>query len=129
MDAEVVTASTRSSPRPAARVRSSASGRRVSMASAPTSTGWPATEATRSLPPTCGVASSTVTAAAGARWQTDQAAARPAMPPPTTTTSTSVGQLLDQRDDSGQHIGIGLGQYPVAEIENVPAGAAPFGHN
>ena len=108
MDADVVTASTSSSPSPAARARSSASGRRVSTASAPTSTGWPATEATRSLPPTCGVASSTVTAAAELRSQTAQAAARPAMPAPTTTTCTSVRQLLDERDHSGENVGIGL---------------------
>ena len=85
-------ASIRSSPRPAARARSSRlgpPGQHRLGADVDRADRRPS--ATRSLPPTCGVASSTVTAAAGSTWPTAQAAASPEMPPPTTTTSTSVG--------------------------------------
>ena len=85
-DALVVSGWVRSLPRPTARVRSTASGRRFSMASAPSSTGTPATSDTLSLPPIRGEPSSTVTLVRGdwrLRWY---AAASPLMPPPTTTT-------------------------------------------
>ena len=62
------------------------SGRRLSIASAPTSTTTPPTSARRSLPPGSGAASSTVTS--WPSWRRTWAAVRPASPPPTTSTRT-----------------------------------------
>ena len=85
--ADVVAASSRSSPRPTARARSTASGRRSSSDSAPSSTGTPATSLTRSFPPTWSAASSTVTRSPGGpSRRRNHAAASPEIPPPTTTT-------------------------------------------
>ncbi len=84
--AETVAGCTSRSPSPASRARSTASGRRFSIASAPTSTTTPPTSASSSLPPTCAVDSSTVTSTWGALRRTAAPAASPAMPPPTTTT-------------------------------------------
>ena len=78
---EMVAGCTRS--RPSERARSTASGRRLSIASAPTSTVTPATSARRSLPPTTGEPSSTSTSSPAAA--SSRAAASPAMPAPTTT--------------------------------------------
>ena len=50
---------------PSSRARSTPSGRRLSIASAPTSTVTPATSASRSLPPTCGDPSSSSTSRSG----------------------------------------------------------------
>jgi hypothetical protein len=81
--AAVVVGAMRSPASPAASSSSRPSGRTVSRASAPTSTGCPASSPTRSLPPSSGEPSSTVTVQPASA--PNQAAARPAMPPPTTT--------------------------------------------
>ena len=85
-DAAVVAGATRSSAAPTRVTRSTASGRRASTDSAPTSTRCPATCSRRSLPPRRSLPSSTVTAAVGSASSTSSAAVRPATPPPTTTT-------------------------------------------
>ena len=85
-EAAVVAGVTRSPSAPTRAARSTASGRRASIDSAPTSTTWPATASRRSLPPSRSLPSSTVTSAAGRASSTSSAAVRPAMPPPTTTT-------------------------------------------
>ena len=85
-EAAVVAGVTRSSPAPTRVARSMPSGRTASMASAPTSTRWPATRSRRSLPPSRSLPSSTVTSAEGTVRSASRAAVRPAMPPPTTTT-------------------------------------------
>ena len=77
---------TTSIPRSAA--SATPSGRRASIASAPTSTVTPATSARRSLPPTSGEPSSTSTSRP-ARTRS-RAAVRPPIPAPTTTTSQTV---------------------------------------
>ena len=114
-----------------ARARSSSATRlghaARSNASAPMSYQCPARSTGRSLPPM-------PVAAARARRSrrpgraacaTRSAAARPAMPPPTTTTRRALSpgsrlQLVHQLDDAGQHVGVGLGQHAVAEVEDVP---------
>ena len=85
--------------------------------------------ATRSLPPTCGAASSTVTTAAAAR-----SADRPGGGQTRNASADDHDmhvspQLMDELDDSGEHAGIGVGQHPVAEVEDVPVGGVPFGHD
>ena len=90
--------------RPSARASSTPSGRRLSIASAPTSTRTPPTSARRSLPPTAVRASSTSTSCPAATRSC--AAVRPAMPPPTTTTRSTTGPLC-QRQGPGRGDGCG----------------------
>ena len=89
--AVVVAGCTIRSPRPASRASCTASGRRYSIASAPTSTVTPPTSARASFPPIDGPASRTTTSTPGAVRRTAAAAASPAMPPPTTTTRGAGG--------------------------------------
>ena len=70
---------------PSSAASASPSGRRASIASAPTSTVSPATSPRRSLPPTWGEPSSSRTSRPVAAMP--RAATRPAIPPPTTTAS------------------------------------------
>src|SRR3954447_13770903 len=110
-----------------------ASGTRARKASGPASTGKPSKSSVRILPPARSEASSTVTEA---RSRRNQAVARPAMPAPTTTTRgrltvarsrSGLGlaryEPVDQLDQPCEHVRVGLGQYPVAQVEDV-AGAA-----
>ena len=85
--APVAAGYSRSSMRPTLRASPIASGRVACMASAPSSSGTPATGLTLSLPPSWDEDSSSVTRIASPPSDRSRcAAANPAMPPPTTTT-------------------------------------------
>ncbi len=101
--AEVVAGWTMSSARPTSRARPTASGRRLSIASAPTSTTTPPTSSTRRLPPIRGEASSTVTRAVGSSGSTGTPPPAPSTPPPTTTTSAARRSSDTQPACHGRH--------------------------
>src|SRR5690625_4428109 len=123
-------------PRPTAVARSTPSVRRASIASAPRSTGTPASSPTSRCPPTCCRASSTVTRPARpSSLSSHHAAASPLIPPPTTTTcagsgsrggSASVSTLLHDPYDVGQRLRVCIGQHPVPQVEDM-AGRGPAG--
>ena len=110
-------------------------GSRIRNDSAPNSTGRPASSPVRSLPPSAPDCSYTVISVpAGARSRSRTAAARPGDPaadhrhPPRPRPHGSAllgparGQLVHQRDHPGQHLGVGLRQHAVTEVEHVPGG-------
>ena len=116
--AEVVAGWTTS--RPSSRARSTPSGRRLSIDSAPTSTVTPPTSARRSLPPTSGAALQHQHLDARPRARS-YAAVSPAIPPPTTTTLRTGHSLSDgrRRPSTGCDDGArGLG--PLAEATGRP---------
>src|SRR5262249_38209126 len=89
---EVTPAGTRSPPRPVAVISPMPSGRRASSASAPSSTGTPATSEAESFPPSRGDPSRSVTLTGSSLRK--NAAASPATPPPLTTTGGPVPAVV-----------------------------------